>query len=320
MSFAWTAVGMGVAAVGSAAISSNAARDAASTQAGAARDASGVQLGMFNTVNAQQQPFMQGGYGANSTLLRLLGIDPAYNTGTAGAAGGGLSANSGMQPGTRLIGDQYLPENVEPVDRGNGYFDIMQNGQRIGTLAPGGQNGRYTAERPAQYANPAAAGTPAMTGKQPTDATGLETGYLTQTFGPEQFRAGIDPGYAFRLQQGTQAVQNTGAAGSGARSGNALRSLMDYGQGAASQEFGAAFDRFQTQQGNIYQRLMGLTTLGQSAAAGVGAQGVATAGNVGANIVGAGNASAAGQIGAANATTGAIDNLSGLAYLMASRK
>lgn len=319
MSFAWTAVGMGVAAIGGAAISADASRDAASTQARAAGDASQVQLGMFNTVNAQQQPYIQGGYGANTTLLRLMGINPSYNTGgTTGTSG--LSANSGMQPGTKLIGDQYLPEDAETVDRGNGYYDVMQGGQRIGTLAPGGQNGRYTAERPAQYTNPQAAGTPAATGKQPTDSTGLDTGYLTQTFGPEQFKAGIDPGYAWRLQQGTQTVANTAGAGSGARSGNALRSLMDYGQGAASQEYGAAFDRFQTQQGNIYQRLMGLTTLGQSAAAGVGQQGVATAGNVGANIVGAGNAQAAGTVGAANAYSGALDNLGGLAYLMASRK
>lgn len=322
MTMVWTGVAIGVGTLGGAAISADASRSAARTQAQAAGDASQVQLGMFNTVNAQQQPFIQGGYGANTTLLRLMGINPSYNIGgaTGGSSGpGGLNANSGLQAGTRLIGDQYLPEDVETIDRGNGYYDVMQGGQRIGTLAPGGQNGRYTAERPAQYTNPQTAGTPAATGQQPTDSTGLETGYLTQTFGPEQFRAGIDPGYAWRLQQGTQTVQNTGAAGSGARSGNALRSLMDYGQGAASQEYGAAFDRFQTQQGNIYQRLLGLTNLGQNAAAGVGAQGVQTASTVGGNIVGAGNAAAAGRIGAANAYSGAIDNLGGLAYLVANR-
>ena len=319
MSFAWTAVGMGAAALGGAAISADASRDAARTQARAAGDASQVQLGMFNTVNAQQQPYIQGGYGANTTLLRLLGINPSYNVGgTTGSSG--LAANSGIQPGTKLIGDQYLPEDVETIHRGNGYYDVMQNGQRIGVLTPGGKNGRYTAERQATYTNPQVANMPAGTGEQPTDSTGLPTGYLTQTFGPEQFRAGIDPGYAWRLQQGTQAVMNQNAAGSGARSGAALRSLVDYGQGAASQEYGAAFDRFQTQQGNIYQRLMGLTTLGQNAAAGVGQQGVTTAGNVGANIVGAGNAAAAGQIGQANAYSGALDTLGGLAYLVANRK
>jgi len=58
---------------------------------------------------------------------------------------------------------------------------------------------------------------------------------------------------------------------------------------------------------------------GQNAAAGVGAQGVQTASTVGGNIVGAGNAAAAGRIGAANAYSGALDNLGGLAYLVANK-
>jgi hypothetical protein len=161
---------------------------------------------------------------------------------------------------------------------------------------------------------PGASGMPAGTG-----GTGLPTGYLTQTFGPQQFLAGMDPGYQWRMQQGAQGVMNTAAAGSGSLSGPALKALMEYNQGAASQEYGSAFDRFQTQQGNIFQRLSAVAGMGQNAAAGVGQQGVATAGNIGSNIVGAANAGAAGQIGAANAYGGALSDLGALGYMYASR-
>jgi len=149
------------------------------------------------------------------------------------------------------------------------------------------------------------------------DNTGLPTGYLSQTFGPEQFQAGMDPGYQWRQQQGAQSVMNSAAAGSGSLSGPALRALMEAGQGMASQEYGSAFDRFQTQQGNIFQRLSSIAGLGQNAAAGVGNQAVATGANIGANITGAANAGAAGQIGSANAIAGGIGDAASLYYMYA---
>lgn len=151
------------------------------------------------------------------------------------------------------------------------------------------------------------------------DKTGLEDGYLTQRFGPEQFAANVDPGYRWRMQQGTQAVMNSAAPSVGALSGPALKALMSYGQGEASQEYGSAFDRFQTQQGNIFQRLSSLVNLGQNAAAGVGQQGVAVGGNIGSNIVGGANAGAAGVVGGANAWSGALSDLGSLGYMYSQR-
>ncbi len=119
----------------------------------------------------------------------------------------------------------------------------------------------------------------------------------------------MDPGYQWRLQQGAQGVMNTAAAGSGSLSGPALKALMEYNQGAASQEYSAAFNRFNTQQGNIFQRLTSMAQTGQNAAAGVGTNAIATGGNIGANIVGGANAAAAGQVGAANAWGGALSDL-----------
>lgn len=303
-----------------------AAHDAAQTQSDSAKNASGVQEHMFDVSTAQQQPFMQGGYAANDTLSRLLGIAPtAGRTGSvasAGTSGGGAGTGKYGADNGRLVGDQYLPPDVQlGPDKGGGWFDVTQGGNRVGYLRPGGANGKFVNDTNWQMPAPAAATSSASgadidpaTGYA-KDNTGLATGYLSQTFGPDQFKDNLDPGYGFRLQQGNQGVMNAASSGSGSLSGPALKALMDYNQASASQEYGAAFDRFQTQQGNIFQRLSSLADRGQASAAGVGQQGVQTGANIGANIIGAGNASAAGTVGVANAIGGSLSDLGGLAYL-----
>lgn len=133
------------------------------------------------------------------------------------------------------------------------------------------------------------------------DSADPQYGSLLQPFDVEQFYKYEDPGYGFRLQQGNQAVRNAAAAGSGALSGSALKDLLAYSQDMASQEYGNAFNRYQTQQGNIFSRLSSIAQLGQNAAAGVGSQGTSLAGNAGQAYQNAGSAAGAGIVGAGNA-------------------
>ncbi len=60
---------------------------------------------------------------------------------------------------------------------------------------------------------------------------------------PTAFQA--DPGYQFRLQQGTQAIERATAARGGRGSGRFAKELQGFSQGLASQEVGAAFERAQ---------------------------------------------------------------------------
>lgn len=133
-------------------------------------------------------------------------------------------------------------------------------------------------------------------------------GSFTQPFDVTQFYNYEDPGYAFRLQQGQQAIQNGAAAGSGALSGAALKDLIGYNQDSASQEYGNAFNRYQTQQGNIFSRLMGIAQLGQNSASNVGAQGSTLAGQAGQFTQNAGTAAGSGIVGGSNALTGGLTN------------
>jgi hypothetical protein len=133
-------------------------------------------------------------------------------------------------------------------------------------------------------------------------------GSFTQPFDVEQFYNYADPGYAFELQQGTQSLQNAASAGSGAFSGAALKDLLAYSQGFARTGYNDAFNRYQTQQGNIFSRLSDIAHLGQNAAANVGSQGTALAGNAGQFTSNAGSAAGAGIVGAGNAVGNGLTN------------
>jgi hypothetical protein len=147
-----------------------------------------------------------------------------------------------------------------------------------------------------------------------SDIMGMKP-YLTQQFGPEQFAAGIDPGYAFRLQQGNLANLNLANQAGGAISGNTLTGLMNYGQGAASQEYQNAFNRFQTQRGNIYNNLANIAGLGQTSLGQTGPLSASTAQGVGNAIAGAGSAIGAGQVAMGNALGSGIQGAGNAYYL-----
>lgn len=139
-----------------------------------------------------------------------------------------------------------------------------------------------------------------------------------------------DPGYAFRMEQGRQALERGAAARGGLYSGAAGRELMELGQGLGSQEYGAAFNRFQTNRANRvndytgrYNRfqtnranklnpLQSIMGAGQSSANQIGSAAQnygAAASNL---ITGEGNARASGIMGGAsalaNGLTGGFNN------------
>jgi hypothetical protein len=129
-------------------------------------------------------------------------------------------------------------------------------------------------------------------------------GQFTQRFGMDQFQA--DPGYGFRLGEGLKALDRQAAARGGLISGAALKGAQRYGQEAASQEYGNAFNRFRAETGDIYNRLAGVAGTGQTAVNQLGAFGQNTANQIGQNMIGAGNARASGYIGSANAIAGGL--------------
>jgi hypothetical protein len=140
-------------------------------------------------------------------------------------------------------------------------------------------------------------------------------GQFNTNFTAQDYLNNQDPGYQFQLQQGQNALQNSQAAGSGALSGAAMKGLIGYNQDYASTGYQNAFNRWQSNQSNIYSRLMGLAGLGENAAAGAGNAATSFGQSIGNAGMAAGAAGAAGTVGTANALMGGINNGAGYYYM-----
>lgn len=154
----------------------------------------------------------------------------------------------------------------------------------------------------------------------------------SQTFSsPTAVTEQNDPGFQFRLQQGTQALDRSAAAKGGLLTGGTAKAEQRYGQDYASNEYGNVYNRalqnyqtnystFRNNQQDTYARLSGIANSGLSAAGTLGGYGAEAARNnstsllSGANLSGqygldAGAARASGYIGKANAYSQGISNV-----------
>ena len=146
------------------------------------------------------------------------------------------------------------------------------------------------------------------------DIAGMQP-YLTHQFGQEDFQAGIDPSYNWRLQQGNLATTNLANQSGGLIGGNALQGLTNYGQNLASTEYGNAFNRFQTQRSNIYNNLASIAGLGQTSLGQTGQLAGTTSQGVGGAIAGAGSAIVAGQVAMGNALGSGLQTFGNQQYI-----
>lgn len=154
-------------------------------------------------------------------------------------------------------------------------------------------------------------------------------GQLTGGLDPNNFQT--DPSYQFRKQQGMDGLQSSAAAGGSLLSGAALKSLNEYNSNLASQEYGNAWQRDQTEKQNLmstlsgnrsqdyqlfsnedtrqYNQLANMAGVGQTTANSLGTFGANNAAAQGNYAINGANAQANGLVGAANAKTQAWNNI-----------
>ena len=104
----------------------------------------------------------------------------------------------------------------------------------------------------------------------PYEQGGLESFNKMREFDNEQDPTGQqlldeDPGYKFRMDEGTKALEGSAAARGGLLSGAALKEMGRYSQGLASQEYDAASGRRRQKRMDRWGRLSDLTGIGTSA-------------------------------------------------------
>ncbi len=140
-----------------------------------------------------------------------------------------------------------------------------------------------------------AAGTPAL--QQQMAALGLSGPQAQQEYVTQQEQSPIFQALA---RQGEEAMLQNASATGGLRGGNL--------QGALAQFRPQLLNQFLEQQ---YQRLGGMTTLGQQSAAGVGSAGMTAATNIGQALTQAGQAQAGGALAQGRAWSNALGSIAG---------
>jgi hypothetical protein len=138
-------------------------------------------------------------------------------------------------------------------------------------------------------------------------------GSLNTPFNMDTFKS-LTPQYNFNLQQGAQGTLNQDSNAQGAESGAALKDLMSFNQNYANNSFNSAFQNYNTQQNNIFNRLNSIATLGSNAGSNSATGASSFAGAIGGTLGSIGASQAAGTIGSANAITGGIGGAAGAFY------
>lgn len=133
-------------------------------------------------------------------------------------------------------------------------------------------------------------------------------GQFTHTFNKADLNSNLAPNYQFQLDQGLGAVNNQNSVTGGLVSGNALKGINDYAQNFAGNAYQNAFNNYNVNQSNIFNRLSSIAGLGQTSVGQTTAAGQGYAGNIGSTQMAAGASQAAGTIGAANAISGGLNN------------
>ena len=262
----WVTVAVAGASLIGSAMGANASRKAGNQQAAAAgaasqaqlqagREANQLQRQMFEQNQVTQSPYLQAGQSAQAAIMQGLGL------GQLRAAPGSPDPRE-YKPGS-TPGGTYTNSDGAPVDeRGN----PIQN--TAGQLARNYGATQADLDRA---------------------SSSVEQGQFTKGYAPADLQ--MDPSYAWRLSQGRKTLEAGAAARGGLLSGQTGADLVNYGQNAAAQEYGAAFDRNRTTQTDMYNRLAALAGIGQQTGANMGAAGAAYGQQVGANTIGAAGAS-----------------------------
>lgn len=137
-----------------------------------------------------------------------------------------------------------------------------------------------------------------QSGTKANNALAFLNGIGDKPAGFEGFQA--SPGYGFRRQQGLDALEASAAARGGLFSTGAAQDAQTFGDGLASQEYGA-----------FYNRLAGMSQSGQAAAGQTAAAGQNFSIGAGDSLASKGNALSAGIMGVNNAIQGGLGNYVG---------
>jgi hypothetical protein len=276
-----------VGALGGGLIAAKGASKAANAQVQAADAASQTQRDIFAQQTQLQEPFRQGGLTAQNRLMTLLGLQPEQPNTMARQGGQGGQYDI---PGWGGNYTTAVPSNANAMRAGQTV--TLPGGQSVMIPEGGYYGGDYSTGQSENGVNFSGSGLN-------VDVNDPDFGKYARDFGMQDFEE--DPGYAFRLGEGAKALNRSAAMRGGLQSGGALKAAARFGQEMGSQEYGRAFNRYQTNRTNQLNPLQSLMGAGLTSSNTLGESLNVMGNNLSELQVGAGNARASGYVGGANA-------------------
>jgi hypothetical protein len=181
---------------------------------------------------------------------------------------GGASLISG---GLNYLGSQRAAGAQQQAAQTSGLFGLIAQQQAIQAQQEAQRQGAAALEKGAaaydpytQFGMESTNRLATLMGLRP----GAGSGSLMEQPSIDQLQ--MDPGYAFRVAEGQQAIDRSAAARGGLQSGAALMAAARYGQDMGSQEYGNAYNRFMANRANVMNLLQGGVNTGFGAAQGRG--------------------------------------------------
>ena len=261
------------------------AKSAAQTQSDAANRASQMQWDMYQQQREDQMPFRQAGMSAMFGTGGLYRLKPGMN---------GQKSAADRDSFIRKYESEYLPQ--------------MDQAGKMGFVPGNPYSGLSPEKLAAEKSRLRAKAESAWQGTNQNDYGQYEVDpELTRKFGADDLVK--DPGYDFRMKEGQKALERSASARGSLMSGGTLKGLERYSQDYASGEYTNAYNRFNNDQSNRFNRLSALAGGGQVANQQMGNAGMNYANNAGANMIGAANAQGAAQIANAGAWGDALSGI-----------
>lgn len=287
----WSAVASIGGSLISGAMASDASEDAANAQSQSSANSIAEQRRQYDLNRADQAQYMQTGNAANKKLAYLLG----------------LGADDGGGDGSKYTLDDFKGYNQRAAPEWYG-TEGQNNDSNI-------QYQRYLNGEYDDQALVDRFGLRKLTPATPGSNSANGYGSLLKKFDANDLAndAVYNSGLQFGLDQGTGAINARALAGGSYDSGATLKALTRYANDYGSTKANESYNRYNTSNDAIYNKLAGVSGAGQTATNQVGSQGTSMAQNIGASMEGAGNARAAGIVGGSNAWGNAIGGISNAA-------
>lgn len=302
MPWGYAAAAVGTVVAGS--MASNAAGSAADAQTQASQQSIAEQKREFNQTQQNQAPFIQNGTAANNKLAYLLGIG-TNNGGSSSDSRSLLTSDLKNEFPTWNAGGndsiagllQYAPQilNDPSIQQASGYTP-----QTLADLQG------YLSR--AQAISQAPQTTSAQASSDPAYGSLLKSFSAQDLANDPVYNSGLQ----FGLNQGTGAINQRALQSGSYDSGATLKALTQYANDYGSTKANDAYNRFNTNQSNVFNRLSGIAGTGQQAVNQVQTAGTNEANQISNSLSDAGNARSAGIIGGSNAWGSALSGVNGV--------